>query len=81
MVVGWQLADHMRTSLVIDAMDMARAHNRVGDGALLHSDHGSQYTAGAFTTYCTHAGLTQSIGRTGVCGIVRLFTPGSARIG
>src|SRR5699024_6671147 len=67
MVVGWQLADHMRTSLVIDALDMARTHGLVADGALLHSDHGTQYTSQALTAYCAAAGITQSMGRTGVC--------------
>ena len=67
MVVGWQLANHMRTSLVIDALDMARAHGRVAAGALVHSDHGTQYTSAAFTAYCTEAGVIQSMGRTGVC--------------
>lgn len=66
MVVGWQLADHMRTSLVIDALDMARTHGRVADDALLHSDHGTQYTSTAFTAYCAEAGIIQSMGRTGV---------------
>jgi len=67
MVVGWQLADHMRTSLVIDALDMARIHGRVAENALLHSDHGTQYTSQALTAYCAQAGITQSMGRTGVC--------------
>src|SRR5699024_6454931 len=66
-VVGWQLTDHMRTSLVIDALDMARIHDRVAENALLHSDHGTQYTSQALTTYCAAAGITQSMGRTGVC--------------
>jgi len=38
MVIGWQLAEHMRTSLVIDALDMARTHGRIADDALVHSD-------------------------------------------
>lgn len=67
MVVGWQLAEHMRTSLVIDALDMARTHGRIADDALVHSDHGTQYTSQKFTTYCAAAGITQSMGRTGVC--------------
>src|SRR5699024_1673078 len=46
---------------------MARTHGRVADDALLHSDHGSQYTSAAFTAYCTEAGMLQSMGRTGVC--------------
>ena len=51
---------------VIDALDMARTHGRVAEGALLHSDHGTQYTSQALTTYCTQAGITQSMGQTGV---------------
>jgi len=38
MVVGWQMADHMRTSLVADAMEMARTHGHVAPGAVFHSD-------------------------------------------
>lgn len=39
MVVGWQTADHMRTSLVVDALEMARLHGRVRPGAAFHSDY------------------------------------------
>ncbi len=67
MVIGWQLADHMRTSLVINALDMARTHGRVANNALLHSAHGTQYTSQALTTYCTATGITQSMGHTRVC--------------
>src|SRR5690625_7136627 len=67
MVIGWQLAEHMRTSLVIDALDMARTHGRIADDALVHSDHGTQYTSQELTSYCAAADITQSMGRTGVC--------------
>jgi putative transposase len=40
MVTGWQLADHMRTSLVTDALAMAITHGHVRDGAVFHSDRG-----------------------------------------
>jgi transposase InsO family protein len=40
MVVGWQLADHMRTSLVIDALQMAITHGHTRPGAIFHSDRG-----------------------------------------
>jgi transposase InsO family protein len=43
MVVGWQLADHLRTSLVIDALQMAITHGHVSRGAIFHSDRGCQY--------------------------------------
>ncbi len=42
MVVGWQLADHMRTSLVTDALKMAITHGHVQPGAIFHSDKGAQ---------------------------------------
>lgn len=42
MVIGWQMADHMRTSLVIDALAMARTHGHAAKKAIFHSDHGSQ---------------------------------------
>ncbi|GAA0947216.1 hypothetical protein GCM10009558_062790 [Virgisporangium aurantiacum] len=38
MVVGWQLVDHMRTSLVVDALEMAVVHGHVRPGAVFHSD-------------------------------------------
>ncbi len=42
MVVGWQLAEHMRTSLVIDALQMAITHGHIKPGAVFHSDRGAQ---------------------------------------
>ena len=67
MVIGWQMATHMRTPLVVDALAMARIHGYVSDRAVFHSDHGSQYTSEEFGKYCTDNGFTQSMGRTGVC--------------
>ena len=43
MVVGWQLATHMRTSLVVDALQMAVAGGYVAPDAIFHSDRGAQY--------------------------------------
>jgi putative transposase len=45
MVTGWQLADHMRTSLVTGALEMAVTHGHVTPGAVFHSDKGAQYTS------------------------------------
>ena len=42
MVTGWQLASHMRTSLVTDALTMAITHGHVQPGAVSHSDRGTQ---------------------------------------
>jgi putative transposase len=38
MVVGWQTAEHLRTSLVIDALAMARRHGHAQPGAVFHAD-------------------------------------------
>jgi len=67
MVTGWQLADHMRTSLVTDALDMAITHSLVQPGAIFHSDKGAQYTSAEFTRFCQAKRVRTSTGRTGVC--------------
>jgi transposase InsO family protein len=67
MVVGWQLAAHMRTSLVTDALAMARDHGHLQPGAVFHSDRGAQYTSAEFARWCIHNGMRTSVGRTGVC--------------
>jgi hypothetical protein len=41
-VIGWQTAEHMRASLVVDALEMARTQGGAASGAIFHSDHGSQ---------------------------------------
>jgi transposase InsO family protein len=67
MVVGWQLTEHMRTSLVVDALAMAITHGHVGPGAIFHSDRGAQYRATEFARFCAGHGVVTSVGRTGVC--------------
>jgi len=67
MVVGWQMADHMRTSLIIDALAMARLGGHVQTDAAFHSDRGAQYTSRDFHQYCQRILVHTSVGRTGVC--------------
>jgi len=67
MVVGWQLAEHMRTSLVVDALQMAITHGHIRPGAVFHSDHGAQYTSTAYNRFCAVKRVRTSLGRTGVC--------------
>ncbi len=67
MVVGWSMASHMRTSLIIDAISMSRDHGHLQPGAIFHSDRGSQYTSGKFQKWCFTNGATQSMGSVGVC--------------
>ena len=65
-MTGWQLADHMRTSLVTDALAMAITHGHVAPGAIFHSDKGAQYTSAEFARFCAARGIRTSTGRTGV---------------
>jgi transposase InsO family protein len=67
MVVGWQLADHMRTSLVTDALAMAIDAGHAPPTVIFHSDRGAQYTSAEFRQYCKGNGVRTSVGRTGVC--------------
>lgn len=67
-VLGWAVADHMRTELVTDAVEMAvRTRGGRARGTIMHSDRGSQYTAHAMAKACQPHGLLRSMGRTGVC--------------
>ena len=66
-VVGWAIADHMRTELVTAALDMAIATRRPPAGVIFHSDRGAQYTSGAFARYCKRNNIRRSLGRTGTC--------------
>jgi len=67
MVVGWQLAQHMRTSLVTDALAMAITGGHAPAGVIFHSDRGCQYTSSEFARFCVDNRIRTSVGRTGVC--------------
>jgi putative transposase len=45
-VVGWSMANHLKTELVLDALNMALYNRRPAPGLIHHSDRGSQYTSG-----------------------------------
>ena len=64
-LVGFAIADHMRTSLVQDALLMAKGQRGSLKGAVFHSDHGSVYTSQAFQDTCTQLGGRQSMGAVG----------------
>jgi putative transposase len=63
-VVGWAMANHLRTELVLDALNMALGQ-RKPDSVIHHSDHGCQYTSVAFGKRCTEAGVKPSMGTVG----------------
>ena len=61
-IVGWSLADHLRSDLVLAALQQA-LHTRGGDQTIFHSDRGSQYGSAAFRKALAKAGLRQSMSR------------------
>jgi putative transposase len=63
-VVGWSMANHLRTELVLDALNMALWQRRP-DAVIHHSDQGSQYTSIAFGTRCRETGVRPSMGSVG----------------
>jgi putative transposase len=69
MIVGWQIARHMRTSLVLDALRMALAIRQPGaDFELVsHTDQGSQYTSEDYTQQLDDAKVLASVGSVGDC--------------
>ncbi|MEV6161483.1 IS3 family transposase [Streptomyces sp. NPDC052052] len=64
-VVGWSIADHMRTDLVADALRMAARTRGSLEGSVFHSDHGAQYGSRAFADLCDQLGVTRSMGAVG----------------
>jgi putative transposase len=64
-IVGWAMADHLRTELVLAALEMALWNRRPARGVIHHSDHGCQYTAPAFGTRLQESGVIASMGSVG----------------
>jgi putative transposase len=63
-VVGWAMENHLRTELVLAAINMALAQ-RGPEGVIHHSDHGCQYTSFAFGKRCREMGVMPSVGSVG----------------
>jgi len=63
-IVGWAMANHLRTELVLDALEMAIGQRRPRD-VIHHSDQGSQYTSLALGGRCREAGVRPSMGSVG----------------
>ena len=71
-LLGYSMADHMRTELVLDALGMAvaaRGGESAVAGVIAHADRGSQYTSNDYIDYCQDPArqMRPSVGRTGVC--------------
>jgi putative transposase len=64
-VVGWSMATHLRTALVVDALEMALWRRNPDVGLIHHTDRGVQYTALSFSKRLEEAGIVASMGRVG----------------
>ena len=65
-IVGWAMETHLRTELVLEALNMALAQRRPA-GVIHHSDQGTQYTSIAFGMRCRESGVRPSMGSVGDC--------------
>jgi putative transposase len=66
-VIGWAIDEHMKTSLVSDAIAMAARNYDLRPGCVFHSDRGTQYKSRSYRDKLASLGITPSMGRTGVC--------------
>jgi len=66
-VVGWSIADHLKSRLVVDALELAIQRRFPGEGLLAHSDRGSQYASEHYQRLLEKHGITCSMSRRGDC--------------
>jgi len=64
-IVGWAMADHLRSELVLAALEMARTHRRPPKGLIVHSDRGVQYASVDTRQFLAAHGLVSSMSRAG----------------
>jgi putative transposase len=66
-VIGWAMSDNYKTPLIRAAIGMAVRNHDIAEGAIFHSDRGSNYTSAEFGRVLRAYGIRQSVGRTGIC--------------
>jgi putative transposase len=66
-IVGWAMDDNYKTPLIVAAVEMAARNLDLPEGAVFHSDRGSNYTSGEFAKALRRLKISQSVGRTGIC--------------
>lgn len=67
MIVGWAMGDNYKVPLITAAIEMAARNLDLPDGAVFHSDRGSNYTSAGFARVLKELNISQSVGRTGIC--------------
>jgi putative transposase len=66
-IIGWAMDDNYKTPLITEAVKMAAQNTRLPEGAVFHSDRGSNDTSAEFAAELEKLGIRQSVGRTGIC--------------
>lgn len=66
-IVGWAMGDNYKTPLIAKAIRMAARNLDLPDGAIFHSDRGSNYMSCEFAGVLKELGIRHSVGRTGIC--------------
>ena len=66
-IIGWACADNYKTPLITAAVRMAARRVTLPEGAVFHSDRGSNYTSNEYARVLAQLGLNRSVGRTGIC--------------
>ncbi len=66
-IVGWAMAEHMESRLVVDALELAVQRRLPGEGLLSHSDRGSQYASEHYQLLLARHGITCSMSRKADC--------------
>jgi putative transposase len=66
-VVGYAVADHLRTSLILEALAAALLTRKPPKGVIFHSDRGCQYPSNQFADFCAANGVRRSMGRRATC--------------
>jgi putative transposase len=66
-IVGWAMDDNYKTPLISSAIEMAARNLDLPEGAIFHSDRGSNYTSAEYAKVLKALGIKQSVGRTGIC--------------
>jgi putative transposase len=66
-IIGWAMEDNYKTPLICSAVEMAARNLDLPDGAVFHSDRGSNYTSAEFAAALDRLRISQSVGRTGTC--------------
>ena len=66
-IVGWAMDDNYKTPLISRAIEMAARNLDLPEGAIFHSDRGSNYTSAEYGKVLEGLGIRRSVGRTGIC--------------